>query len=65
MPADPEGIVSPFVDGGTDLAEASSDEAPSPELRAVMDAPIGRVMNAIDALIWLALIYVMVAKPFS
>ena len=29
------------------------------------DAPIGGVMNVIDGVLWLALIYVMVAKPFS
>jgi hypothetical protein len=39
------------------LADASPDDEPSAELKAFVDAPIGRV--------WLALIYVMVAKPFS
>ena len=47
------------------LAAASSDDEPSAELRAFVDAPIGRVVNVIDGLLWLALIYVMVAKPFS
>jgi uncharacterized membrane protein len=47
------------------LADASPDDAPSAELRAFVDAPIGRVVNVIDGVLWLALIYVMVAKPFS
>jgi len=47
------------------LADASPDDAPSPELRAAIQAPIGAVMNAFDSLVWLALIFVMVVKPFS
>jgi uncharacterized membrane protein len=47
------------------LADASPDDQPSAELRAFVDAPIGRVVNVIDGVLWLALIYVMVAKPFS
>ena len=47
------------------LTEASSDEEPSPELRAAINAPIGAVMNVVDSVVWLALIFVMVAKPFS
>ena len=47
------------------LADASPDDEPSAELRAFVDAPIGRVVNVIDGVLWLALIYVMVAKPFS
>jgi hypothetical protein len=47
------------------LTEASSDEDPSPELRAAINAPIGPVMNVVDGFVWLALIFVMVAKPFS
>jgi uncharacterized membrane protein len=47
------------------LAAASSDEEPSPELHAAINAPIGPVMNVIDGFVWLALIFVMVAKPFS
>lgn len=46
------------------LAAASPDE-PSAELRAAIAAPIGAVMNVVDGAAWLALIFVMVAKPFS
>jgi uncharacterized membrane protein len=47
------------------LTEASSADEPSPELRAAINAPIGPVMNVVDGFVWLALIFVMVAKPFS
>jgi uncharacterized membrane protein len=46
-------------------AAASSDDQPSDELRAIAGAPSVAVMNTIDGLAWLAVIYVMVAKPFS
>jgi len=46
-------------------AAASPDDQPSDELRAIAGAPSVAVMNAIDGLAWLAIIYVMVAKPFS
>jgi len=46
-------------------AAARSDDQPSEELRALAGAPSGVVMNAIDGLAWLAIIYVMVAKPFA
>ena len=46
-------------------AEASPDDHPSDELRALIYASSVRVVNAIDGLAWLAIIYVMVAKPFS
>jgi uncharacterized membrane protein len=45
-------------------AAASPDGQPSDELRAIAGAPSVVVMNAIDGLAWLAIIYVMVAKPF-
>lgn len=46
-------------------AAAGSDDQPSEELRALAGAPSGVVMNVIDGLAWLAIIYVMVAKPFA
>jgi uncharacterized membrane protein len=46
-------------------AAAGSEDVPSDELRALAAAPSGVVMNVIDGLTWLAIIYVMVAKPFS
>ena len=47
------------------LAEASPEDAPSAELRAAVEAPIGPVMNLVDSVVWLALIFDMVVKPFS
>ena len=46
-------------------AAAGSEDQPSDELRALAGAPSGVVMNVIDGLAWLAIIYVMVAKPFA
>lgn len=47
------------------LADASPDDQPSDELRTLIEAPGARIVSAVDGLIWLALIYAMVAKPFS
>ena len=47
------------------LAAASPDNEPSPELRAAIAAAIGPLMNVVDSVVWLALIFVMVAKPFT
>jgi hypothetical protein len=47
------------------LSAASPDDEPSAALREAIDAPIGAVMNVVDSVVWLALIFVMVAKPFS
>ena len=46
-------------------AAASPDDRPSEELRAIAGAPSVAVMNVIDGLAWLAIIYLMVAKPFA
>src|ERR687895_894316 len=46
-------------------ASESADDQPSDELRAIAGAPSVAVMNTIDGIAWLAIIYVMVAKPFS
>ena len=46
-------------------AAASPDDQPSDELRAIAGAPSVAVMNTIDGIAWLAVIYVMVANPFS
>jgi uncharacterized membrane protein len=46
-------------------AAAGSEDVPSDGLRALAAAPSGVMMNVIDGLAWLAIIYVMVAKPFS
>jgi uncharacterized membrane protein len=46
-------------------AATGSEDEPSAELRALAGAPSGVVMNVIDGLAWLAIIYVMVAKPFA
>ncbi|MET1010752.1 MAG: DUF2269 family protein [Actinomycetota bacterium] len=46
-------------------AGASPEDQPSDALRALAGAPSVAVMNVIDGLAWLAIIYVMVAKPFA
>jgi uncharacterized membrane protein len=46
------------------LVEASPEDGPSDALRAFAEAPSDRVVRAIDLLLWLGIIYVMVAKPF-
>ena len=46
-------------------AEASPDDRASGEIRAIASAPSAAVMNVIDGLAWLGIIYLMVAKPFS
>jgi hypothetical protein len=46
-------------------AKASPDDQPSAELRALIDAPSAIWVNVLDGAVWLALIFVMVGKPFS
>lgn len=46
-------------------AEASPVDRPSDELRAIAGASSVMVLNTIDGIAWLAIIYVMVAKPFG
>jgi uncharacterized protein YbjT (DUF2867 family) len=46
-------------------AEASPDAEPPEGLRALIQEPSARIIATIDVLVWLAIIYVMVAKPFS
>jgi hypothetical protein len=46
-------------------AKASPGDQPSAELRALIDAPSAIWVNILDRAVWLVLIYVMVAKPFS
>ena len=46
-------------------AAASPDDRPSDDLHAIVGAPSVAVMNVIDGVAWLAIIYLMVAKPFS
>jgi hypothetical protein len=55
----------PYATKLKSAAEASPDDRPSDELRALIDAPSARWVNAFDGAVWLALIYTMVAKPFS
>ena len=47
------------------LAAASADDVPSPELRAEIYAPTGMLVILLDSVVWLALIFDMVVKPFS
>lgn len=45
---------------------ASSDDQPSSELEAMITGTPGRrVVNVVDGLLWAALIFVMVVKPFG
>jgi hypothetical protein len=46
------------------LAEASPDAAPSPELSAEINDPICRPALWLSGLLWVVLIWLMVAKPF-
>jgi hypothetical protein len=46
------------------LAKASPVDAPSPELAAAIDDRIATPMNWVSGLLWAAIIYLMVAKPF-
>ena len=46
-------------------AEASPDDRPSPELDQLAHAGGATAVNVLDGLAWLAIIYLMVAKPFG
>jgi len=46
-------------------AAAAPEDQPSDQLRALAGSPSVFVMNVIDGLAWLGLIFVMVTKPFS
>jgi uncharacterized membrane protein len=46
-------------------AEANPDHTPSGELATLIGARSTWTLNAIDALLWVALVYTMVRKPFS
>jgi Predicted integral membrane protein (DUF2269) len=46
------------------LAQTSPPGEPSPELAAAIDDPLSRPANWASALLWILLIWLMVAKPF-
>jgi uncharacterized membrane protein len=46
------------------LAQASPDGAPSPKLTAVIDDRMAMPLSWLSALLWAAIIWLMVAKPF-
>ena len=46
------------------LAQASPDAEPSPELAALIDDPLQTPMLWLSALLWVSIVYLMVAKPF-
>jgi uncharacterized membrane protein len=46
-------------------AEASPDDAPSGTLATLIRARPTWTLNGIDALLWVALVYTMVRKPFA
>jgi uncharacterized membrane protein len=45
--------------------KAAADAGDGDGVRALASAPSATLMNVIDGIAWLAIIYVMVAKPFS
>ena len=45
------------------LAQASPDDAPSPELAAAIADPLGKPMMWLSAILWIAIVYLMVTKP--
>jgi hypothetical protein len=45
--------------------KAAAEAGDGERLRALAGAPSGALVNAIDGIAWLAIIYVMVAKPFA
>lgn len=45
-------------------ADASPEDRASDELQRLVTAPVGTLVNVVDGLAWLGIIYVMVAKPF-
>jgi uncharacterized membrane protein len=48
-----------------EAAEASPDDAPSPQLDALINRSADKTMTVIDILLWVSIIFVMVVKPFS
>jgi uncharacterized membrane protein len=46
------------------LAQASAADVPSPELAAAIDDPLSIPMLWVSGLLWIAIVYLMVAKPF-
>jgi hypothetical protein len=58
-------FTNPWLKSVTAAVEASPDEAPSSELRTLLDAPRNRLLLALDALLIVALIADMVLKPLS
>jgi hypothetical protein len=46
------------------LAQTSPDGTPSAELAAAIDDPMSRPANWVSSLLWILLIWLMVAKPF-
>lgn len=46
------------------LAQASPLDAPSPALKAAVAAPFENAMHWVSIALWVALFYLMIAKPF-
>lgn len=46
------------------LAMASSLDAPSPELKSAIHDPLEMPMGIVSMVLWIALFYLMIAKPF-
>jgi hypothetical protein len=58
-------ITSPWFKKVTELAAASPDAAPSPELLAALDDPRARFTDWFDPIIILAFLFDMIVKPFG
>ena len=56
---------APWFQRVSEASAASPDAAPSPELVAVLDAPVARFLDWFDPLIILLFIFDMVVKPFG
>jgi hypothetical protein len=46
-------------------AEASPDDAPSPELARLLDPRTERLVMVVDVALWASMIFIMVRKPFA
>lgn len=55
----------PWFQRVVETSAASPDAAPSPELTAVLEAPVARFLDWFDPLIILLFIFDMVVKPFG
>ena len=58
-------FTNPWLRKVAAAAEASPDDQMSADLRALVEAPSVLWVNVLDGVLWLAIIYLMVVKPFD